>query len=345
MSPLIKGVGKVIFSLWALLLFGSFSGVAYGEEAIKATLTPPPEVPPAVKRSKPARVQVEIETKELKGPIAEGVEYEFWTFGGTVPGPMIRVMEGDTIELTLKNNETSKFPHSIDLHAVTGPGGGAKVTQTLPGAKTAFLWKALNPGLYVYHCATPHVPTHVANGMYGLILVEPKGGLPPVDHEFYVVQGDFYTQGSHGEKGFQAYSADKGRMEHPEYVVFNGHEGALTGEHSLKAKVGEKIRLYVGNGGPNLVSSFHVIGEIFDQVYLEGGIGSPPTKNVQTTLIPAGGSAIVDLHLDVPGTYLLVDHSIFRVFEKGAVGMIQVTGPDAPGIFKPLTEGVGGSGP
>jgi nitrite reductase (NO-forming) len=313
-----------------------FSGMAQAQELIKIKPTPPPDVPSPIQRIKVARVQVELETKEFRAPIADGAEYEFWAFGDTVPGPFIRVREGDMVELTLKNNQSSKLPHSIDLHAVTGPGGGAKVTQTPPGGKSSFVWKAMNPGLYVYHCATPHVPTHVSNGMYGLILVEPIAGLPKVDREYYVVQSEFYTQGKHSEGGFQLYSLDKARMEQPEYVVFNGREGSLTGERSLKAKVGERIRLYVGNGGPNLVSSFHVIGEIFDLVYPEGAIGMPPVKNVQTTLIPAGGAAIVEFRVDAPGTYILVDHSLFRAFDKGALGMLEVTGPDAPGIFKPL---------
>jgi nitrite reductase (NO-forming) len=342
--PLLNRTGKILSAVWVALLIGIFSATAQGQEVIKAKLTNPPDVPPPVQRTKPARIQVEIETKEFRAPIADGVEYEFWTFGDTVPGPFIRVREGDTIELALKNSQTSKFPHSIDLHAVTGPGGGAKVTQTPPGGKTAFSWKAMNPGLYIYHCATPHVPTHVANGMYGLILVEPQEGLPKVDREFYIVQGDFYTQGKHGEHGFQAYSLEKARMEQPEYVVFNGRDGALTGARSLKAKVGEKIRMYVGNGGPNLVSSFHVIGEIFDQVYPEGAVGTPPARNIQTTLVPAGGAAIVEFKLEVPATYILVDHSIFRAFDKGAIGMLEVSGPEAPEVFKPLAEGVGGSG-
>lgn len=193
----------------SVALLGLFLGTASAEETIKATLTNPPEVPPPIQRSQPARVQVEIESREFRGLLAEGVEYEFWVFGTTVPGPFIRVREGDTIELTLKNSASAKFPHSIDLHAVTGPGGGATVTQTPPGSKTAFQWKALNPGLYIYHCATPHVPTHIANGMYGLILVEPRDGLRKVDREFYIVQSEFYTKGVHGEKGFQAFSPEK----------------------------------------------------------------------------------------------------------------------------------------
>jgi nitrite reductase (NO-forming) len=254
------------------------------------------------------------------------------------------VRVGDEIELRLKNDKASKFPHSIDLHAVTGPGGGAKVTQTAPGGETAFRWKALNPGLYVYHCATPPVPLHVANGMYGLILVEPAGGLPPVDKEFYILQSEFYTQGRHGEQGFQAFSFDKAEREQPDYVLFNGRVGSLLGERALKAKVGDRVRLYVGNGGPNLVSSFHVIGEIFDAVYPEGAIGGVPNKNIQSTLVPAGGSAIVEFRLEAPGTYLLVDHSIFRAFGKGALGALEVTGPEAPEVFKGIQSGGGPTG-
>lgn len=321
-----------------------FANSAFAEEVIHATLTSPPNVPPPTNRTKPAHVQIDLETSEVKGSMSDGVEYEYWTFGGTVPGPMIRVREGDSIDLTLKNSPSSKFPHSIDLHAVNGPGGGARATQTPPGGATSFHWKALNPGLYIYHCATPHIPTHISNGMYGLILVEPAKGMPKVDKEFYVVQSEFYTTGAFGEKGLQAFNIDDARHEQPHYVVFNGRVGSLTGDNKLKAKVGDKVRLYVGNGGPNLVSSFHVIGEIFDKVYPEGAMGSAPNQNVQTTLIPAGGSAIVEMHLDVPATYLLVDHSIFRVFEKGAVGMLEAVGEEVPEIYKTLQAGSGGGG-
>ena len=300
-------------------------------EPIKAVLTSPPLVPPATGRSAPAKVIVELEVIEKEMPISEGVSYTFWTFGGTVPGSFIRVRQGDTVEFHLKNAPDSKMPHNIDLHGVTGPGGGAASSFTAPGHRSQFSFKALNAGLYVYHCATAPVGMHVANGMYGLILIEPPGGLPKVDKEYYVMQGDFYTTGKFREKGLQPFDMEKAIDERPTYVLFNGTEGALTGEKALTAKVGETVRLYVGNGGPNLVSSFHVIGEIFDKVWFEGGTRFQ--ENVQTTLIPAGGAAMMEFHLEVPGSYVIVDHSIFRAFNKGALGILKVDGPENKAIY------------
>ncbi len=293
---------------------------------IEAVLTGAPEVPPPITRRDPAKVVVHLEVREVNLPISDGVEYTFWTFGGHVPGKFIRVRQGDTVEFHLQNHPDSKMPHNIDLHAVTGPGGGATSSFTAPGHESQFTFKALNPGLYVYHCATAPVGMHIANGMYGLILVEPPQGLSKVDREFYIMQGDFYTVGSYREKGAQPFDMQKAIDERATYVLFNGSEGALVGDKALKAKVGERIRMFVGNGGPNLVSSFHVIGEIFDRVYTEGG--SRYQENVQTTLIPAGGSATVEFKAEVPGTYIIVDHSIFRTFNKGALGMLKVDGPE-----------------
>jgi nitrite reductase (NO-forming) len=300
-------------------------------EPVKAILTSPPHVPPATGRKAPAKVIVELEVIEKELPIAEGTTYTFWTFGGTVPGSFIRVRQGDTVEFHLNNHPDSKMPHNIDLHGVTGPGGGAASSFTAPGHSSQFTFKALNQGLYVYHCATAPVGMHVANGMYGLILVEPPEGLPPVDKEFYVMQGDFYTVGKFREKGLQAFDMQKAIDENATYVLFNGAETALTGDNALKASVGESVRLYVGNGGPNLVSSFHVIGEIFDKVWYEGGTRFQ--ENVQTTLVPAGGAMIADFHLEVPGSYVLVDHSIFRAFNKGALGILKVDGAEDKTVY------------
>jgi len=296
-----------------------------------AIVSAPPMVPPAITRDYPAKVIVRMETTEQVMEITDGVDYMFWTFDGSVPGSFIRVREGDEIEFHLSNHPTSKMPHNIDLHAVTGPGGGATSSFTAPGHTSTFSFKVLNPGLFVYHCATAPVGMHIANGMYGLILVEPKEGLKPVDREYYVMQGEFYTKGKYGEAGLQPFDMEKAINELADYVVFNGSVGALTGEKALSANVGETIRLYVGNGGPNLVSSFHVIGEIFDRVSVEGG--TVINENIQTTLVPAGGSTIVEFKVDVPGTLIIVDHSIFRAFNKGALGMINVEGPDNPTIY------------
>ncbi len=290
-------------------------------------------IPPPVKRNSPATVEFLLETREVVAKIAENSTYAFWTYNGTVPGPLLRVREGDTVVVRIKN--LGAQPHSIDLHAVNGPGGGAVLTQTPPGGETSFKFKALNPGAYIYHCASPHIPTHVANGLYGIILVEPQGGLPPVDREFYVVQGDFYTSGSRGQVGHHSFDSGKALIEQAEYVLFNGRLGALTGSNAMKAKVGETIRLYFGNGGPNLASSFHVIGEVFDRVYPEGGLGPNASAdiNAETITVPPGSATIVEFKMDVPGRYLLVDHAIFRAIDKGAVAILEVEGLQNPEVF------------
>lgn len=301
-------------------------------EAEVAEITAAPMVPKPVGDRPAKKLIVNLETTEIETIIADSINYTFWTFNDIVPGSFIRIREGDEVELRIKNAANSSMPHNIDLHAVNGPGGGAEATFVAPGKEAVFNFKALNPGLYVYHCAAPPVPMHIANGMYGLILVEPAGGLPPVDREYYVMQGEFYTKTKAGVKNLLEFDNDKGNDENPDYVLFNGSKGSMLGAKMLEAKVGETVRFFVGNGGPNLVSSFHVIGEIFDNVYLEGG--KTITHNVQTTIVPAGGSAIVEFKVDVPGEYVIVDHSIFRAFNKGAIGKLKVTGEPNPKIYK-----------
>ncbi|MDP4216623.1 MAG: copper-containing nitrite reductase [Bacteroidota bacterium] len=296
-----------------------------------AELTHAPFVPAGRDNLQAEKVVVHLEVVEKVMNLADGVKYTYWTFGGTVPGPMIRVQEGDLVEMHLSNNPNNKMPHNIDLHAVSGPGGGAEASLTVPGHTSVFSFRAMNPGLYVYHCATAPVGMHIANGMYGLILVTPKEGLPKVDKEFYLMQGEFYTKGKNGETGMQEFDMDKAIKEQPEYVVFNGSVGSTTGGHSLQARVGDRVRLYVGNGGPNLICSFHVIGQIFDKVYQEGG--TQVHQNIQTTLIPSGGAAIVEFTCREPGTFNIVDHSIFRAFNQGALAQLVVTGPADKNIY------------
>lgn len=334
------------------------------------------DLPPPITRVENATVRIALEAIAVRGTLSDGVEYEYWTYNRTVPGPFIRVKEGDTVEVSVFHNPAghshtlewnpldlaisgpfgpkiafadtqhaheedahmaaathAHADHSIDLHAVLGPGGGAMLTRARDGETKTFSFKAMRPGLYIYHCASPHIPTHIANGMYGLILVEPKEGMAKVDREFYVMQGEFYTKGKFGAKGFQAFDKDKLDAEHPEYVVFNGRVGSLTGDRALKAKTGETVRIYFGVG-TFLPSSFHVIGGIFDRLYPEGDIVSPPHRNVQTTLVPAGGAVMAEMRLEVPGTFLLVDHVLPRAIDKGAVGQMVVEGTDRPDIFR-----------
>lgn len=289
---------------------------------------------PAPIGDRPAQnVRIDLETVEVKGQLADGTTYNYWTFNGQVPGPMLRVRVGDTVEVHLKNNPSSQMIHSVDFHAVTGPGGGATVTQVPPGQEKSFTFKALNPGVFVYHCATPMVANHISNGMYGLIVVEPAGGLPKVDKEFYVMQGEIYTQAPYGQHGYQAMSVEKLLAEQPEYMTFNGAVGALTDKKPLKANVGETVRIFFGDGGPNKTSSFHVIGEIFDRVYNEGSLTAAPLTDVQTTEVPAGGAVMVEFELQVPGRYVLVDHSLSRM-EHGLVGFLYAEGPANPEIFQ-----------
>ncbi len=432
---------RIISCLLFFILAGS---PAYASEAEIATA---PDVPPPITRTLPETLVVKFEAREFTGPLAEGKQYKFWSYNGTVPGPMIRVRLGDTVEFHLSNHADSQFPHNIDIHAVNGPGGGAAVSLVAPGEEKIFRFKTLHPGLFIYHCASPipGIPAHIANGMYGLILVEPKHGFPRVDHEFYVFQSEFYTrnpdpsfvfnvsetsgdivseevlseskiakkaeekieavakketasseaddaknesirfleeeqiakvEAASREAGHVRYggfesillseeeqaakeeamdasfdetvdaiwedknvilelSLEKGQREQPDYVVFNGRQGALLGQNALQVKVGEKVRIFFGNIGPNGISSFHIIGEIFDRVYLEGAVNGIVNKNVQTTLVPSAGTTIVEFSIDVPGDYLLVDHSIFRM-DKGAIGLISAIGDDNPEIFESI---------
>ncbi|MGE0750537.1 MAG: copper-containing nitrite reductase [Variibacter sp.] len=292
----------------------------------------PTEMPAPIGKREPQTVRVDLVTVELEGRLAEGTTFGYWTFNGKVPGPMLRVRVGDTVDVHLKNADGSAMVHSVDFHAATGPGGGAAATQTNPGETKSFKFKALIPGLYVYHCATPMVAHHIANGMYGLILVEPEEGLPPVDHEFYVMQGEIYTAAPFGQHGSQEFDVEKLLAERPEYFVFNGAVGALSKLHPLQAKVGDTVRFFFGVGGPNFTSSFHLIGEIFDKVYNLGGVLSEPLRGVQTVTVPAGGAVITEAKLEVPGNYTLVDHALSRA-ERGLVGILHVEGPTNPEIF------------
>lgn len=308
---------------------------AAASNAIVDIVRDPTDLPAPIGARGPQTVKVHFDTTEVTGQLDDGTTYRYWTFNNQVPGPFIRVRVGDTVEVTLKNADDSVMMHNVDFHAVTGPGGGATATMAAPGETKGFTFKALNPGLYVYHCATPTVAQHIANGMYGMILVEPEGGLSKVDREFYVMQGEIYTEEAFGSTGLLSESYDKLMAERPEYFVFNGAVGALTDEHPLKAKVGETVRIFFGVGGPNFTSSFHVIGGIMDAVYPSGSLEDKPQRGVQTISVNPGSAVIADFTMMVPGHFALVDHALTRV-ERGLVGMLMVEGPETPEIIRPL---------
>jgi len=292
----------------------------------------PTDLPAPIGKRDPKTVRLDLFTVEQEGRLAEATTFGYWTFNGKVPGPFLRVRVGDSVEVHLKNSADSNMIHSVDFHAATGPGGGAAALQVDPGAEKSMTFKALIPGLYVYHCATPMVAEHIANGMYGLILVEPEAGLAPVDHEFYIMQGEIYTEAAFGQHGSQEFSVEKLLNERPEYFVFNGSVGAISKLHPLHAKVGETVRLFFGVGGPNFTSSFHVIGEIFDKVYNFGSLTNPPLEGVQTVTVAPGGAVITEFKLHVPGNYTIVDHALARM-ERGLAGLLIVEGAPNPDIY------------
>lgn len=330
-----------VFSLLTLFLIGiANTRIVTAQTARRsahASATPkaadivrdPTDVPPPVKYRTASLVRVTLTAKEVLGTLdpAAGTTYRYWTFNGKVPGPMIRVRQGDTVEVTLQNEPSSHMAHSIDFHAALGPGGGAALSQTIPDQSKTFTFKATTPGLFVYHCGTPMIAEHMANGMYGLILVEPEKGLSHVDHEYYIVQGEIYTVEPKGKQGLQLFSATKLMAEKPEYFVFNGAVDALITQHPMPAKVGETVRVFFGNAGPNQTSSSHVVGEIFTKVYQDGSLTSAPLTDVQTAGVPAGAAAVLEFAAKKPGKFALMDHAISRM-AKGNMAVFDISGRD-----------------
>lgn len=295
----------------------------------------PAEVPATVGSRPAGVVKVDLTAMEVVGTLdpANGTTYRYWTFNGKVPGPMLRVRVGDTVEVTVHNSPNSHMVHSVDFHAAIGPGGGAALSQVLPGQQKTFTFIATTPGLFVYHCGTPMISDHIANGMYGMILVEPAGGLPAVDHEYYVMQGEIYTSAPKGKAGLQTFSEDNLMKESASYFVFNGAVDALTKKHPMVADVGQTVRLFFGDAGPNATSSLHVVGEIFTRDYQFGSLQSPPIEGVQTASVPAGGAAILELKMSQPGQFNIMDHAMARM-GKGLLATIHVRGKDVAGLMR-----------
>ena len=292
------------------------------------------DVPPPITRTTPTTVDIWLNVTMVNGQIEPGVSYTYWTYNGKVPGPFFRVLVNDTVVVHFYNGDPM-MNHSVDFHAVSGPGGGMMASAAGPNQSTVFSFKALVPGLYVYHCGTPDASTHIANGMFGMILVQPDTPLPPVDEEFYVMQSEMYATWPIHTKGNQIYDGQKLLAETPTYYVFNGAYHGLTESHQLNAQVNQTIRIYFGDAGPNYISSFHIIGQIFTRVWQYGDLIDPPLHGIQTVLVPAGGTVVVDLTMVYPGAYTMVDHSLTSAVDLGALGTLNVTGWTNTTIFNP----------
>ena len=287
---------------------------------------PPTAIPPLITRNSSSTVNIYLHAVEATAEVEPGVSYQYWTYNGTVPGPFVRVRVGDTVVVHLYNDPTSTMNHSVDFHAVTGPGGGAAVTQTAPGHWSNFSFLAMVPGLFVYHCGTPNIPTHIANGMFGMILVQPSGGMPSVDHEFYLMESELYLEWPIHTPGNQLFNGTALLNNDPTYVVFGGRYDAYTGAHQLNVSVNDTVRIFFGEAGPNSYSAFHMIGAMFDQTWLYGDLTDPPVNNLQTVPVPPGSTAMMEFTAMYPGNYPLIDHQIVNAIDKGAYAILNVTG-------------------
>ncbi len=297
----------------------------------------PTDIPGPITRTTPDTVVVELETRELVAEIEPGVTFTYMTFNSQIPGPLIRTRVGDTVDLTITNHPENTMPHNIDLHAVRGPGGGAEDTLVMPGETKRITFKVTYPGLFVYHCAVPNLDYHISAGMFGAILVEPEEGLPAVDHEFYLGQHELYTNGKTGEEGHHDFDFEAMAREDPTYVLINGEKYAIgpQGYNDMQMNTGETARVYFAVGGPNLFSSFHPIGSVWDEVYPQGAILSDPHRYVQTTPVLPGSAVIATLSSPVPLPIKLVDHALSRVARKGCLAVIDVQGEPDPEVYNP----------
>jgi nitrite reductase (NO-forming) len=301
-------------------------------ETIQAQLLKAPKAPPPITRTQPATVVVNLEASEWVGLISDDNRYEFWGINGMVPAPMIRVMVGDTVEVNFKNKSDSKQSHNLDFHKATD---GAALVSAEPGKEAKISFKATKQGLFIYQSSTaaPYNIQHLLSGMYGLILVEPVGGLKPVQQEYYVMQSEFYMKD--GKKNDTLpFSIDKVKVADASYIVHNGHMTALV-KVPLRSKVGETTRWFYGNAGVNFESSWHVIGEMLDRVWPAGDMSKAPLESIQSTLVGTGEATIGEFKGEMPGTFVSVDHSLFRT-EKGALGLLKIDGPTNAELFKGL---------
>jgi nitrite reductase (NO-forming) len=303
-----------------------------------------PEVPPTIDRSDQRIWDIHIESIEGVCPLDpdKGISTEMWGFRiagendvtcGS-PGPVVRGRVGDVVNITLTNLVSNGRPHNIDFHAVTGQGGGAADLTVNPGETATIQIRLLYPGAFMYHCAFGDVPSHIAHGMVGMFIVDPEEPLPVVEHEWAIMQSEWYISEA-GSDGVAPFDPDALFNEEPSMVTFNGRADALTGDNSLQMNVGERGRIYFVNEGVNLASNFHPIGSQWDLVYPEAAThqANRVIRGSQSTLIVAGGGTVVEIDGLVPSTVILVDHALVRTFYKGAIGLLVISGDENPELF------------
>lgn len=298
----------------------------------------PVKMPPPVDWRTPRTHKIRMVSKEMIGEIRPGILFRYMTFDGQVPAPLIRVRQGDTVDLTLVGDKKNHNPHNVDFHSCYGTGGGADFLNVGPGQEKRIRFKTMDPGAFIYHCAVPDLDYHIASGMFGLILVEPKDGLPKVDREFYLGQNDMYIKMPPDDNTPAEFDYDRLLAENPNFVVLNGAFNGITAQRfgPMKAQKGETVRIYFVNGGPNLISSFHPIGNVWSKHWPQGSLANKPLELMQTVQVNPGSCSILEMYLPVPETIHLADHSITRTARKGLLADIEVTGTPEPDIFQAL---------
>ena len=308
------------------------------ETTVDRVAADPRELPDPIDRDEPKHHEIELTTTEEVAEIEPGVTFKYMTFGGRIPGPMIRVREGDTVTLTLHNETSNSLPHNIDSHAIYGPGGGAAHTNVNPGESATIKFRAEYAGAHIYHCAVPNLDQHISAGMFGSLVVEPKEGLPEVDHEFYFGQHEIYTKGEAGEEGHHPFDMNAMAAENPTYVLANGEAYAFTPDGPYEpptVETGDTVRVFLTNGGPNLISSWHAIGNNWARYYRDGDLISNPARNIETSPVAPGTVSVAEMETPVPGPIKLVDHALSRVARKGRMAVIQVEGEPNTDIYDP----------
>lgn len=308
-----------------------------GTMAPNLVVADPTKHPGPVTHRKPMVQEVTLIAKIVTSEIMPGVFHKFMTFNGQIPAPMIRVRQGDTLKIKVVNPADNEYSHSIDLHAVLGTGGGAAFTEVAPGQTKTFTFKATYPGAFIYHCGVAAMDEHISRGMFGMIVVEPPEGLPKVDREFYLGQHELYTKEPFGTKGAANFDGRAMVSENPSYVLFNGAVAPFVASRlgTMKANVGETVRVFLVTGGPNKTSSFHPVGNVWARAWPQGGIANAPLKWIQTWPSSPGSAFVGDMNLPVPGLATLVDHALSRVTSKGLAAQIEAIGPENHDILDP----------